>query len=107
MISDDDIEEALTFLTEHAHEAASARANRIYLEEYRHSLKAQIMKNYPVLPVNAQEREAYASQRYQDHLLAIQGAVYADEKARYLIKAAEAKIEAWRTIQATQRAMKV
>ena len=43
MISQRDIEKALDFLRDSAEEAAVSRSNRIYLEEYRKSLKAQLM----------------------------------------------------------------
>jgi hypothetical protein len=105
MIADDDIDKALNFLRDHSEEAAQARANRLYLDEFSKSLKAQIMGEHPLLAVNAQEREALSDKRYIAHLAGLREAIYQDEKLRFLLSAAEAKIEAWRTMQANERAM--
>ena len=44
MITDDEIEKAVDWLKENAKSSANSRATRIYLEEYRKSLKALIKK---------------------------------------------------------------
>ena len=107
MITDDDVEKAIDYLRDSADEASQARANRVYMEEYRKSLKAMIMKEHTQLPVSAQEREAYADKRYLSHLLGLQQSVKEDEYRRFLRVPADAKIEAWRSFQANYRAMKV
>lgn len=107
MISDEDVEKAIDFLRDNADQAAKARAERIYMDEFRKSLKALIMKEHIDATVSAQEREAYADPRYQTHLEALRQAVYRDEKARFMRVAAEAKIEAWRTSSANQRAISI
>lgn len=106
-ISEDEIDRALDYLRDNANVAAQARANRVYAEEYRKTVKAQIMKEHDALPISAQERNAYADPRYVAHLEAIKEAVFADEKHRFLLAAAQAKCDAWRTQQATERAMKI
>jgi len=98
MISQKDIEKALDFLRDSATEAAQNRANRVYVEDYLKVVKANIMANHADKPVNAQEREAYIHPDYLAHLEAIKEAVYEDEKLRFLIDAAKAKISAWQTI---------
>tara|TARA_R100000329_G_scaffold150964_1_gene145328 strand:- start:41 stop:361 length:321 start_codon:yes stop_codon:yes gene_type:complete len=103
MITDDEIEKAVDWLKENAKSSANSRATRIYLEEYRKSLKALIMREYLNLPVSAQEREAYADARYIKHLNALKIAVEEDEKNKFLRASADAKIEAWRTFQANNR----
>ncbi len=105
MISEEEIHEAVDFLQTAAITAAQARANRIHLEEYRKVIKAQIMQEHLDLPLAGQEREAYANKRYAEHLEAMKRAIFLDEKARYLVAAAHAKIEAWRTQSATERAI--
>tara|TARA_R110000823_G_C15581897_1_gene463142 strand:+ start:227 stop:550 length:324 start_codon:yes stop_codon:yes gene_type:complete len=107
MISDDEVQKSLDFLRDTADQSAKFKAERIYLEEYRKSLKALIMKQFTDLPVSAQEREAYASPRYQDHIKALQTAVFNDEKQKFLRVACEAKIEAWRSFSANHRSMKL
>ena len=103
MINLNDIEKAVEYLRDNAEPAAQARANRLHLEEYRKSLKASLMLEHMDRAVNAQEREAYADPRYIEFLEAYKEAVYIDEKFRYLTKAAEAKIQAWQTQEATRR----
>ena len=99
MISQRDIEKALDFLRDSADEAAQNRANRIYMEEYRKSLKAQLMSENMDMAVNAQEREAYKNVQYITHLETMKTAIYEDEKLRFLIEAAKIKITAWQTME--------
>ena len=98
MITNEEIERALDFLINSAKDAAQNRANRIYLEEYRKSLKAQIMAEHTDLAVNAQEREAYKNAQYIDHLQVMKDAIEEDEKMRFLIEAAKVKISVWQTM---------
>ena len=103
MISEEEVEKAVTYLRENARSAAQAKANRIYVEEYRKVVKAQIMREHEGA-LGVQEREAYADPRYRQHLEAVKEAVEKDEYNRWMMTAAEAKIEAWRTQQANSRA---
>ena len=82
---------------------AQARADRVYAEEYRKSLKAILMKEHAALPAVAQEREAYADQRYLAHLDALKTAVEAEEAARWRMVTAQAAVEVWRTQCANNR----
>ena len=104
-ISEEDVEKAVDWLRDNADSCAKARATRIYLEEYRKSLKALLMSKYPDMSVAAQEREAYAHQDYQSHLKLMQQAIYEDERMKFFRASAEVKIEAWRTQQANIRAI--
>ena len=99
MINQRDIEKALDFLRDSAETAAQNRANRVYVEDYLKVIKAEQMGKYPDLPVNAQERNAHLSVQYITHLQAIKEAIYEDEKLRFLIDAAKAKISAWQTME--------
>lgn len=103
-ITDDEIDKALDFLRDNARDAAQARADRIYCEEYRKTLKATLMKEHGALSAVLQEREAYADKRYVEHLEAVREAVKLDEFHRFMRVAAEAKIEAWRTQSSNSRA---
>ena len=97
MISDGEIQKALDYLRDNADDAAQARANRIYMEEYRKSLKARLKKESNASSNAAKEDDAYAHPDYLDHLAAIRASVEADEKHRFMLSAAGAKIDAWRT----------
>jgi len=103
-ITDEEIDKALDYLRDSARDAAQAKAERVYVEEFRKVLKAQIMKENPKLSAVLQEREAYSDPRYTEHLSAIKEAVRLDEFNRFMRIAAEAKIEAWRTQSSNTRA---
>lgn len=104
MISDDQIEQALDWLVKNATPAAQARANRVYMEEFRKSVKADLMAQKSGDALGAQERYAYSHSVYKQHLLDMRTAIEEDERMRWLMVTAEARIEAYRTQQANQRA---
>ncbi len=106
-ISDEQVEKALDYLRDNSSAAAQATAERIYLEEYTRVVKSQIMQEHSGESIGAQEREAYADQRYKQHLEALKIATERDHEHRFLRKAAEAKIEAWRTMCSNERSMKL
>jgi hypothetical protein len=103
VISDDDVQKALDRLRFQGGQAAKAKAERIYLEEYRKSIKANVMQRHLDIPVSAQEREAYSSEEYKKHLLVMRDAIEKDELCRWQMIAAQAVIEAWRTASANDR----
>ena len=104
MIEDREIEKALDWLVANAVPASQARATRVYLDEYRKSLKASLMGQKSGEPLGSQERFAYSHPDYIKHLDALRTAIEQDEKFRWLLASAEAKIECWRSFQANQRA---
>ncbi len=82
---------------------AEAKAARIYAEEYRKSLKAIIMKRSMETAVNAQEREAYSDPEYLKLLKGLEEAVEVEESLRWMLIAAQLRIEIWRTQEASAR----
>lgn len=103
MINDDDIEKALDYLRDNARKAAQAKAERIYMIEYRKAVKGQIMRENDDKALGAQEAIAYADPRYVKHLEAMRDAVEADEYFTWMRVSAEAKINAWQTQSANSR----
>lgn len=98
---------ALDFIRDQAPAYAKAKSERIYLEEFRKSKKALLMRGAEMRGHKAavtQEREAYADPEYIELLQALQAAVESEETLRWRMVAAQARIEAWRTISASQRA---
>ena len=104
-MSDRDIDpnKAVDFIIEHSRKFAQAKAHRIYMEEYRKSLKAILMKESIESAVNAQERDAYAHPDMLKHLEALREAVQEEEALRWQMVAAEARVEVWRSQEATKR----
>lgn len=85
---------------------APARAKREYLDEYKKSLIALLMKDAERLgstSAAAQERDARARQEYLDLLDQLKESVHDEEKLRYHMKAVEIEIEIWRTQSANER----
>ncbi len=105
MITVAEIEKTVDYLRDNARKAAQARAERIYLEEYRKTVKALLMREVASESLGGQEARAYADKRYTTHLEALRSAVERDEYHRWMMIAAQAKIEAWRTQSATERAL--
>lgn len=95
---------ALDFIRDNAPAYAQAKAHVIYMTEYRKSLKALLMTKCREETIGAQERYAYAHQEYRDHLVALAEAVAEAERLRWLMVAAEAKIEVWRSLESSARA---
>lgn len=98
---------ALDFIRDNAPLYAKAKSERIFLEEYRKSKKALMMREAEQAghkTAAMQEREAYAHPEYIQVLEGLKCAVEEEERLRWLIVGAQAKIEAWRTIEANRRA---
>ena len=99
-----DVMKCLDYIRDHAKQYAQAKANRVYLEEYRKSLKAALMATQIGEPVNAREIYAYAHHDYTRLLEGIKEAIEQEENLRWKLIAAQAKIEVWRSLSANQRA---
>ena len=87
-------------------EYAKARAKRTYIEEFRKSKHAILMRQADrdgFKTVAAQDREALASDEYLSLLEALQEAVEAEERLRYDMKSIEMQAEVWRTLRADER----
>lgn len=103
---DIDPNDAIEYLFKHGKKYAKAKAERTYLEEYRKSLKAILMQQAQVdghQTSAAQEREAYADERYQDLLKGLKTAVEAEEEIRWGLVAAQARIDVWRSQESSKR----
>lgn len=95
---------ALDFIRDNAPIYAEAKANVYYLTEFRKTLKAKLMASCSEKTESAKETYAYSHVDYEKHLEAIRIAVSEAERLRWLMVAAEAKIEVWRSIESSARA---
>jgi hypothetical protein len=100
-----DPQKHLRRMWETAPKLAQAKANRVYLEEYRKTLKAQLMKACGADAIGAQEREAYAHPDYEAHLQALREAVQIEETLRWRMVTDQASVDVWRSQEASGRAM--
>lgn len=98
-----DPHDVVDYLIKNAKRFAQARADRIYLEEFRKSKKALLMKKSMETAINAQERDAYAHPEYCQLLDGIREAVAIEEELRWHMIAAQARIDIYRSQEATAR----
>lgn len=107
MISQSDAEESLDFLLNNAADGAKIRANRLVLEEYSKVIKSEIMCEFSEMAVSAQERQAYAHPRYKKHLESLREAIRLDTEFHFRREAADARLRAWISQNATERAQRI
>ena len=98
-----DPNKAVDYILKNAPAYAKARAERIYLEEYRKSLKAILSRADTSKTVAEREAAAYAHHEYLSLLDGLRVAVEQEEKLRWDLVAAQARIEIWRSQEATNR----
>ena len=97
---------AIEFILENAPKFAQAKAQREYLEEFRKTKKALLMKDALARGIDsgiAQEREAYAHPEYQELLKGLAVAIEQEETLKWKLTAAQMKSDIWRSEQASER----
>jgi hypothetical protein len=98
-----DPNKAVDFLLNKAPEYAKAKAQRVYIEQYRKSLKAILFLGDGGKTIAEREAAAYAHSDYLVLLEGLKEAVEQEESLRWQMVAAEARIEVWRSQEATNR----
>lgn len=99
-----DPHKAVDFLLANAGKYASAKAERVHIEEYRKSKKALLMAKCPEKAVNAREQYAYSHPDYIALLEGYRAAVEVEERLRWAQIAAQLRVEIWRSQEASNRA---
>lgn len=97
---------AVDFLLKNAGLYAKAKAERVYLEEFRKSKKALLMQEAfcaGVEAITAQERDAYARTEYQELLKGLACAIETEEKLKFQLIGAQLRVEIWRSMEASNR----
>lgn len=108
LVTDEEAVQAATWMRDNAGEAAKARAERLYLEQFLKPKRSEIMlRDHGYKSVSSAEMYAFGHPEYAELLAAYKEAVRADEKYRWLKAAADVKIEVWRTLESTRRATEV
>jgi hypothetical protein len=105
MIKEEHVEKALEFMRDNAAALGKAKAERIYMEQFRKSKKAILYGMSPDGTIPERESWVYAHSEYLEVLDGLKAAVEEEERLRWMMTAAEAKIDVWRTQQATNRAL--
>jgi hypothetical protein len=107
-MNEKDINDAVDYIYSHGQKFAEAKAHLAYVEEFRKSKKAMLMKHAMtngVKTVAAAEIEAYAAMEYIEHLKAIEEATSVAEGLRWGLVAAQARVDVWRSLEASNRTM--
>jgi hypothetical protein len=103
-----EINDAVDYIYTHGQKYAEAKAEVTYMEEYRKSKKAMLMKTAMekgCKSVAAAEIEAYADVEYIEFLKGLRGAVELAEGLRWGLVSAQARVEVFRTVEASNRVM--
>lgn len=98
-----DPQAAVDYMLQAAPRFARARAQRLYLEEFRKSKKALLMQQSDGKTVSEREAYAYAHPEYVQLLEGYKVAVEAEETFRWKLKAAELEVDIWRSREASNR----
>lgn len=101
-----DVEKLLHDWRENVADYSKAKADQVYLTEYRKSKKALLEKQAALEGLKTgQEREAYAyaHNEYLEVLEGLRAATQKAEELRYRMKIAEERVNVWRTKQANGR----
>ncbi len=95
---------AVDYVIANAGKFAAAKAQRVYLEEFRKSKKALLMAQSSAKSAVEREQYAYGHEDYLALLGGLKAAIEIEEKLRWDLIAAQARIEIWRTSSANNRA---
>lgn len=98
-----DPNKAIDYMTKNAPEYAQAKADRVFIENYLRTVKSRLM-NQEEGTLGNKEAFAYAHPDYVLQLNALKIATEKEEHIKYMLKAAELRVEVWRTTEYTKRA---
>jgi hypothetical protein len=99
-----DPHKAVDYIIASSGKFAQAKAQRVYLEEFRKSKKALLMAQSTAKTATEREQYAYGHEDYLALLGGIKAAVEVEEDLRWKLIAAQARVEIWRTASANNRA---
>jgi hypothetical protein len=96
-------EKAIRYIQEHAERYAKAKGDVAYTENYLKVVKAQQMNKSESSSLGQREADAYATEDYVGAILAHKQAVEEEAHLKFMLIAAQARIEVWKTTQYTAR----
>ena len=94
---------AVDYIIKHSREYALAKANVVYLEQFRKTQKAICFQSSLRTTMAEKEADAYAHKDYIAVLDGLKDAVEAAERLRWMLVAAQARVEIWRSQEASNR----
>ena len=100
-----DPHEAINYMIKNAKAYAQAKAEVTYLEEFRKSKKAMLYGSAMGKTVTDRENQAYSHPEYLELLEGLKAAVEEAERLRWMLVAAQARIDVWRSQEASNRGL--
>jgi hypothetical protein len=97
--------DAIDFMIKNAKAYAQAKANVTYLEQFRKSKKAILFANAIGNTIADKEAFAYSHPEYITLLDGLKEAVAEAERLRWMLVAAQARIDVFRTQEASNRSI--
>lgn len=98
-----DPNKAVDFIRDNAQRFGQAKADRMYIEEFRKSKKAILMGQSDAKSAVDREQYAYSHPEYLSLLEGLKAAVEVEERIRWEMTAAQLRVEVWRSQNATNR----
>lgn len=95
--------DAIDFMIKNAKAYAQAKAEVTYLEQFRKSKKALLFANAIGNTIADKESFAYSHPEYLKLLKGLREAVVEAERLRWMLVAAQARIDVWRSQEASNR----
>lgn len=95
--------DAVNFMIKNAKAYAQAKAEVTFIEQFRKSKKAILFSNAMGNTIAEKEAYAYSHPEYLDLLEGLREAVEEAERLRWLLVAAQARIDIWRSQEASNR----
>jgi hypothetical protein len=93
----------IDYIIKHSKEYAKAKADVTFLSEFRKTKKALCFQNSMKNTMAEKEADAYAHPEYQAVLEGLREAVERAETLRWMLIAAQARIDVFRTQEASNR----
>ena len=99
---DVDPHKAVEYIILNAPKYAEAKANRVFIENYLRTVKSRLMGEEEGT-LGAKEAHAYSHPDYEQQVRALKIATEEEEKLRYMLKAAELRIEIFKVNEYSKR----
>lgn len=100
-----DPHEAINYMIKNAKAYAQAKAEVTYLEQFRKSKKAILFASAMGNTIADKESYAYSHPEYLELLEGLKAAVEEAERLRWMLVAAQARIDVWRSQEASNRGL--
>jgi hypothetical protein len=100
-----DPNEAINFMIKNSEAYAQAKAEVVYLTEYRKTVKAIGFQQSLKTTMAEREADSYTTDKYKECCNGLKEAVAEAERLRWMLVAAQARVDCWRSMEASNRAV--